>query len=74
MTLKTLIILQITYSLLDDLETFGIDEVTGVVTSTARFDRETRSSYRLVAVATDQGSNRLSAQTTVSGYSTQLCR
>lgn len=46
----------VTYSLQSSEDAFAIDSSTGVVSTTAALDRETRASYSLTVVATDSGS------------------
>ncbi|CAH8450904.1 unnamed protein product [Heterobilharzia americana] len=50
---------RITYSLLDRAN-FKIDSLTGWITPNLVFDRETRDSYQVTAIAMDQGKPRLS--------------
>ncbi|CAH8830995.1 unnamed protein product [Trichobilharzia szidati] len=51
---------RITYSLLDRAN-FKIDALTGWITPNLMFDRETRDSYQVTAIATDHGKPRLSS-------------
>ncbi|CAL8102042.1 unnamed protein product [Calicophoron daubneyi] len=51
---------QITYTLLDRAN-FKVDSITGWVTANMEFDRESRGSYQVSVIATDQGNPRLSS-------------
>ncbi|KAK7500566.1 hypothetical protein BaRGS_00008141 [Batillaria attramentaria] len=56
----------VSYTLLDNPETaFTIDPVSGILRATKRFDRETRSSYRLVVEAKDRGIPSMSSSAVV---------